>query len=240
MDLTDKNFEDVFSRNLIVGLSSFMYDVIQIKQTVKGETTMKKVPFFYSESGNEQLLTDYFLNTDKYCNVLSPKIEGNLVTIPSGRFSIGGVAITTDDLGSGYVRANYDEKVIGEMVDEMRSISARTNFIPLKYDIEMKVKCGSDIERLKVFDAVIKKLYKVKKFTIKYEGFRKLPCLISFPESMNMAKNFIFQYPTDDKRPLLIFNVEVLSYLPVIDETTKRNNEERIDELRDNTTAQGS
>lgn len=238
MDLTEKNFDDVFTRSIIVGLSSFMYDVIQIKETKNGETAFKKVPFFYTMTGEEQFLTDYFLNTDKYCSELSHKIEGNVTRIPSGRFNITGAGITTDDIGSGYTRANYDKKVETEFTREIRSMSARTTFLPMKYDIEMKVKSGSDLERLKIFEAVVKKLYKIKKFNVRYEGFNKLPCLVSFPESMNIQKNFVFQYPADDKRPLLLFNVEVLGYMPVIDQTSERHNEEKITEITNNPSAE--
>jgi hypothetical protein len=119
-------------------------------------------------------------------------------------------------------------------------MSARTNFIPLRYDVEMKVKSGSDIERLKIFETVIKKLYKTKKFFIKYGGFPKLPCRVSFPENYNVTKNFNFNYPSDDKRPMLIFNVELLTFMPVIDESTIRNNEEKIESSTANITSRSN
>lgn len=224
-----KNYDSVFTRNLIVGLASFLYDVIEIKQVEDGVVKLKRIPMFHSMTGEEQFITDYFLNTDKYCNTLSPKIEGNVTRIPSGIFNISNVGINQQSLGSGYTRVDYQKEFDTEFSQEERDMSARTDFIPLQYDMEVKIKCGSDIERLKIFEAFIKKFWKIKKFYIKYEGFRKLPITISFPDSVNMSKNFVFKYPENDKRPQLVATIQVIAPFPVVDLKTERFSGERID-----------
>lgn len=226
-----KNYDNSFVRNIIVGLSSFLYDVIEIKQTEKGVIKLKRVPFFYSFTGEEQFITDYFLNTDKYCNVLSPKVEGNVTRIPSGVFSLSNAGVDPQRLGSGYTRADYKKEFETDFSLEERDMSARTDFVPVSFDFESKVKCGSDIERLKIFEEIIKKFYKVKKFWIKYEGFHKIPVTVSFPDQYNIAKNFQFRYPDNETRPQMIFQLQVIGWLPVIDEKTERFAAEHIDDF---------
>lgn len=226
-----KNYDNVFTRNLIVGLSSFLYDVIQIKQARNGNIELKRVPFFYSTTGEEQFIQDYFLNTDKYCNILSPKIEGNLVRVPSAVFSMSNAGINQQSVTSGYTRADYQKEFDTEFSTEERDMSARVDFIPLQFDFEAKVKAGSDIERIKIFEEIIKNFYKVKKFWIKYEGFQRLPVMVSFPDQYNLDKNFQFRYPDNEKRPTMIFNLQVVGYLPVVDLSTERFAGEKIDDF---------
>jgi hypothetical protein len=223
------NTTDVFTRNVIVGLSSFLYDVINIKQVVKGEIQIKRMPFFYSMTGEEQFIQDYFANTDKYCNILSPKIEGNTVRIPSGVFTFTDVGVRQQDMTSGNTRAEYVKTFETDFGDEERNMSARTDFIPLEFGFEAVVKCGSDVERLKIFQEMIRMFYKQKKFYIKFEGFNKLPVTVSFPESYNIAKNFQFKYGQEDKRPKLTFQLQVVAYQPIVDISTERFLGQKID-----------
>lgn len=225
----EKNFDGVFTRKVIVGISSFLYESLKIREIKNEKTNIKSVRFFYSMTGEEQFLQDYFLNTDKYCNVLSPKIEGNVNTIPSGVFTLSNAGINESDLASGYTRIDYQKKFNTEFSLEERDMSARADFIPMQYDFEAKVKCSSDLERMKVFEALIKKFYKARKFWIKFEGFQKLPVMMAFPDSYDMAKNFNFRYPDNEKRPEVVFRLQVVSYMPVIDEKTERFIEEKIE-----------
>lgn len=226
-----KNYSSVFTRNLIVGLSSFLYDVIEIKQVRRGNVELKRVPFFYSTTGEEQFIQDFFLNTDKYCDILSPKIEGILARIPSGVFSMSNAGVNQQSLASGYTMADYQKEFNTEFSTEERDMAANVDFIPLQFDFEAKVKCSSDIERMKIFEELIKKFYKVKKFWIKYEGFQKLPVMVSFPDQYSMDKNFQFRYPDNSNRPTIVFNLQVVGWLPVIDLSTERFAGEKIDDF---------
>ncbi len=131
---------DSFVRNLIVGLSSFLYDVIEIKQVEDGVIKLKRLPMFYSTTGESQFIQDFFLNTDKYCDILSPKIEGNTTRIPSGIFSLSNASINQQSLGSGYTRADYQKEFDTEFSREERDMSARVDFVPLRFDFEAKSK----------------------------------------------------------------------------------------------------
>lgn len=231
--VNDKNFDNVFVRRVLVGLASFLYDIIEIEQNVNGETTTKRVPFFYSMSGgnnSDQYITDLYMNTDRYCNELDPTVEGNISQVPSGVISLGSNDVSQEDVGAGYTRVNFKKEFETEFTQEMRDMSARGDFLPIKFSMEIKIKCGSEIERMKIWEQVITKLWKLKKYWIKYKGFPKLPCTISFPDAYNMDKNFQWRFAENKKRPQLVYGIELLAWLPVLHENTERFDGNRIED----------
>lgn len=215
-----KNYHNVFVRNVIVGVSSFLYDIMEIEETINDEDRMKKVPIFYSMSGSEQFLTDYFLNTDKYHGQLSCKIEGNVNTIPSGVFTIKTGGISTQDTTSPS-RMVYDKEIETELTNEVRKYSAETEILVETFTLEFTIKASSDIEKWKIYDAIVENLYKVKKFYIRYKGFNKLPCLIGFPENYDVQKQIQFRFNDNDKRPQVVFSAELKTTRPIIDKRTE-------------------
>lgn len=228
--ISENNYDDVFIRRVMVGLCSFLYSTLSIKQVKDDQVTRKKIPFFVAMThGNgEQFMQDMYLDTDKYCNDLKP-VEGNINVIPSGTFMIQSAGVSQQDLGSGYTRTIYSKKFDTEFTVEERDMSAFTNFLPIAFTGELKIKCGSEVERMKVFQEFMAKFYKVKKYWIRYNGFPKLPCMISFSENGEMEKNFTFQYPDGgNNRPILTVSFELTAWMPVIDPSTERFHEERI------------
>jgi len=217
---TKKNYDNVFFRNVIVGLSSFFYDIMEVEEVVNDKVVMKKVPIFYSMSGTEQFLTDYFLNTDKYHSELSCKIEGNVNKIPSGVFTVKTGGVSTQDTTSS-ARMVYEREVQTEMADEVRKFSAETEVVVENFNMEFTIKASSDIEKWKIYDVLIEKFYKVKKFYIRYKGFTKLPCLFGFPENYDVQKQIQFRFNDNDKKPLIVFNAELKTFRPIPDLKTE-------------------
>lgn len=232
--IKELNFDSVFSHRMIVGLSSFFYDSIKIKQIQDGSTLIKSVPIYHSQTGSEQFLTDYFLNTDRYKNTLSGKVEGNIKIVPSGVFNFSDVGIQRDMLGSQYTRVKSQEIIDNDFGVEVKDVSNRGEFIPLLYDVDVKIKCGSDLERLKIMEAIIIKFYKTKKFFVSYNGFKKLPCLVALPDNMNVSKVFNFKSGENNLRPELVFKLELLGYMPSIDPETERDFSQTIQEINAN------
>lgn len=226
--LEKKNFDNVFVRNVIVGLSSFFYDIMEIDEVVNNEAKKKKIPIFYSMTGSEQFLSDYFLNTDKYHNELSCKVEGNVNRIPSGVFTIKTGGVSSQDATSPS-RMVYEKDVETEMTNEVRKFSAETEIIVETFTTEFTIKASSDIEKWKMYDLIIEKLYKLRKFYIRYKGFNKLPCMIGFPENYDVQKQIQFRHNDNDNRPLVVFSAELKTSRPVPDYRTEM--ESNIDSI---------
>ncbi len=215
------NKDDVFLRKLIVGLCSFLYDTVEINATnSNGEVEPKKVPIYYSMTGEQQFLIDYFLDTDKYCKELKPLL-GNQPLIPSGIIKLDDGDISNEDNGSEHIRVAYSKTFETELATEERDMVARGGFIPVSNSWTIEIKCSTDLDRFKIFQVLARKFYKARKFWIRFEGFERLPVLIAFPDRYNVNKNFKFKYPQDEKRPILEFKLQSLSFLPNVDLSTE-------------------
>lgn len=230
--MENKNYSNVFLRDCIVGACSFLYDLLEITQVNgEGQEEKKKVPIFYSMTGEEQFLTDYFLNTDKYCNDLSCKIEGNVKKIPSGILTFTSPNVKATNRTSPYNRIVYARDVDTEVTKERRQFSARGEFLPISALLTIKIKCGSDLERFKIWEEMVLKLDKVRKFYISNKYLARIPCLIALSDTINLEKNFVFKYNENQKRPELATTLEFVSYLPKIDFSTERPRGEVIQNI---------
>ncbi len=228
------NNDDSFIRRLIVAMSSFLFDKIRVLQIENGISNEITVPIFYSQTGEEQFLSDFFLDTDKYKRELGgDKLKGYLTTVPSGIMSISGFSINTQFLTSRHTRSNFKRRIYTPYGDVEKTISARTTFVPITTTFTIEIKASSDLQRLKITEQVIHTFYRTKKFKFSYNGYDSLPCSASFPTGYDMPKDLKWQYPSNDVsiRPRLKFNIETLSYMPSIDNTTERYVNNKMDNL---------
>lgn len=231
-----RNYNDVFMRNIIVAFSSFLYDILEINETRNNETKTKKVKCFYSMTGNQQMLTDMFLDSHHYYNELSPSIEGNYKQIPSGVYTIDDSGVNNSQLSGGYERMEFIGDVESEFGEVRETFTAMCQFFPEEFNVSLEIKASSEIERMKIYDVIIEKFYKIKKFYFSYKGFEKLPCSVSFPENPNSDKNFKFRTNGNDNLPILKCSIKLTTNRPVIDETTIMRKIERIESVSINTT----
>lgn len=224
-----KNYENVFLRSIMVGLNYTLYNKIEVPQVQDGITIKKKIPWLYLDH-NEQLFRDYYDNPPNYCRELDPNIDGNYEKVPGASMRFTSSGIVVDEMGGKYERAIYTKNVKTEHGTDVRLMSAKCQFIPVNINFEVKIKCTSFVERMKVWQEVVRQLYKTIRFNIRFEGFAKLPALAQFPEGMDLTKEFQWAFPAadDNTRPLLSFDIEVRSYMPDIDFTTERKFEEKM------------
>lgn len=222
-----RNYDDVFMRNVLVGFTHFMHDIIRLREVRNGKVEEKVVKCYYAQSGSQQYLTDLYLNPHQYSNGNS-KIEGNYNEIPRGVFTITSSGINGQNLSGGYERMEFEIQTDGKngLVKEM--VSAMVQFQPEEFGVELELKCTSDVERMKIYDAIIEKLYKVKKYYYKYKGFNKLPCHVTFPDNMNDNHQFKFRTNANDNLPMLTCSIRLTAYRPIIDETTIMKRATRI------------
>jgi hypothetical protein len=65
------------------------------------------VPFFYSMSGDESFLQDFYMDYID-CDGQSPFAEGNYDVVPRGILNLSGVSIDTAAITNGFVRSTYN------------------------------------------------------------------------------------------------------------------------------------
>ena len=227
---TKRNFDDVFVRNVIVGLTYFLYDTIKIKRIINDEINIITIPILPSETGAEDFLTDAYLRTEHRMDQIC-KAEGNYNKVPGGIFKITNSGIINSEMVN-QERMKYQREVETDLTTETRHFSAMTTLIPEGFNVDIEIKASSEIEKWKIYDSIIENLYKVRKFYFRYNGFEKLPCHIGLPENFDTNKTFQFRFNDNDKRPMIIFTAELKAFRPVIDYTTESETKVHTSSMR--------
>ena len=124
------NTDDVFLRGVIMGLiRSFNDKLTYIQVNDKQEVLEVFVPFFYSMTGDESFLQDFFIEY-KECLTDKPIAEGNYDVLPRGIVTLQSSEINTGGLGNKFTRMTYAKE---SLEGEMKTYSSYTNSVPLNY-----------------------------------------------------------------------------------------------------------
>ena len=210
------NKDSSIIRSAIVGLINQLNNTINFENQWDNEKIqVVKVPFFYAMSGDERFLQDNFSNwSDCYPNF----IEGNVDPIPRGTiFLPSGASILSNNLTSRYVRGSYVKEVDGQMLE----YNSLINSIPLQLNFTAEIIADTSLDTMKIVESIISNFYRSIVFNINYKGFR-IPTEAGFPDNYNVQKQFEFTYGTEDERLKVTFDIEVQTYLPLIDKNEER------------------
>ena len=207
------NTDNVHSRAVIVGLVNLLNTRVQY-ENVLSDTNIDivTVPFFYSMTGDERFLQDYFLEWN----------DGNYDVIPRGIVTLESNTINTTAMTHRFVRGSYVKEVAGQL----QTFNAFLNSIPLSMTFDIKIETDTNLDAFKIQQSIIETFYKTQVYSVSYKGFR-VPCQVGFPEDYGIDKTFEFSYQTETKI-VMGFSLAVETYLPVIDPTTERKNSNRI------------
>jgi hypothetical protein len=171
------NTDDVFLRGLITSLLKSMNDKLKYIQINDQQDVLEVfIPFFYSLTGDESFLQDFFI---KYTNCKTDEIvaEGNYDVIPRGVISLQSVQIDVQGLANKYTRMSYAQE---DLKGEMKTLSSFTNSVPLNIAFDVTIKVDTLLDAFKIFQSVVTTFYKTYQFSFEYEGFR-IPAQVGFP-----------------------------------------------------------
>lgn len=212
------NVDEVFLRGVIIGLLRSLNEKVTYTQINEQQEILQIfIPFFYSMSGDESFLQDFYLNYFD-CNGESPFAEGNYDVIPRGIVNLSGVDIQTGALTSGFVRTTYNVETI---TGEMKALSAYTKSIPLSLSFDVTLRIDTLLDTFKVFQSVVSTFYKVYDYSFEYGGM-KIPVQVGFPETYPNDKQLEFSYSATQKWIETKFTVQVETYYPQKDLQTER------------------
>lgn len=212
------NTDEVFLRGLITALLKSLNDKLTyIQINDQQEVIEVYVPFFYSMTGDESFLQDFFLEY-KVCLTDSTLAEGNYDVLPRGIVTLQSSEIDTQNLTNKYTRMTYARETVE---GEMKSFSSYTNSVPLNLTFSINIKCDTLLDSFKIYQSVLSTFYKTYPFSFEYEGFR-IPCQVGFPESYEIQKQLEFTYSNSQKYIEFNFSILIESYFPIKDLTTER------------------
>jgi hypothetical protein len=212
------NTDEVFLRGLIVSFLRSLNEKVKYIQ-VNDQQDMLEIfiPFFYSMSGDESFLQDFFLS---YRNCATDQVlaEGNYDVIPRGIVIMQSPQIDTQGLTNKYTRMSYTKETVQ---GEMKTLSSFTNSVPLTVPFEVTIKVDTLLDAFKVFQSVVQTFYKSYAFSFEYEGFR-IPCQVGFPENYDQSKMTEFSYNNNPQFIDFKFSVNIETYFPEKDLTTEK------------------
>ena len=212
------NTDEVFLRGLIASLLKSMNDKLKYIQINDQQEILEVyIPFFYSMTGDEPFLQDFFI---RYTNCKDDQViaEGNYDVIPRGIVSLQSVQIDPQGLSNKYTRMSY---AIEDLKGQMKTYSSFTNSVPLNIAFDVTIKIDTLLDAFRVFQSVIGTFYKTYQFSFEYEGFR-IPVQIGFPESYDMSKQLEFTYNNNPQYIEFKFSLASETYFPEKDLSTEK------------------
>jgi hypothetical protein len=212
------NTDDVFLRGLITSFIRTLNDKVKYIQINDQQEVLEVyIPFFYSMTGDESFLQNFYLQY-KNCLTDEPIAEGNYDVIPRGIVTMGTSQIDVQGLGNKFTRMSYTKET---NEGEMKTFSSFTNSLPLTIQFEITIKIDTLLDAFKIYQSVIQTFYKTYTFSFEYEGFR-IPCQVGFPESYESTKQLEFSYNNTPQYIDFKFSVAMETYFPEKDLTTEK------------------
>ena len=133
------NFEDIFLRDLTVGVLYTLEDKIKWRNRFSSGDVFVKVPIYYSLSGDERFLLDSFsddiVSENRY-------VELNTDTIPRGHLTLTGFNIKSDE----FANPNVWLKMVVENEWEIRKVLTQVRAIPITVNYDLEILVSSEIE----------------------------------------------------------------------------------------------
>lgn len=212
------NTDEVFLRGAITSLLRTFNEKLKYRQINDQQQVLEVfVPFFYSLTGDEPFLQDFFLHYIN-CETDKPIAEGNYDVIPRGVVTLQSSEINTASLGNKFVRTSY---AVESLQGEMKTFSAYTNSVPLNLNFNITIKVDTLLDAFKIYQSVLTTFYKTYPFSFEFDGYR-IPAQVGFPESYDMSKQLEFTYLNNPQLIEFKFSVVVETYFPEKDLTTER------------------
>jgi len=205
------NRDDIHPRAVIVGLINMLNQEIFIVNTHSNEhQEIVEVPFYYSSTGDERYLQDYFL---EWRDCVHPKfLDGNFDPIPRGVVNLSDLSINTGNLTQRWIRGNFSRIIDGKI----QTYNAYLNSIPIDMTFDVAIRTDTITDSFKIMQAVLEVFYRVQIFNTTFKGLM-IPCQVGFPESYPIEKAFEFAYPADSKIEMT-FSLSLETYFPIFDE----------------------
>jgi len=217
------NSDEVFFRGLIVGLLKQLNDRITYFQ-VNGDGKVEEIfiPFFYSLSGDEPFLQDFYLSYGD-CDGNPMFADGNYDVVPRGIIEYAGSTINTASATNKYVRGSFEREIPNENGGaEMKTFSAYLNPIPISANYNIRIKIDTMIDAFKIQQRAIDLLFRNFVYYTEFNGVR-IPAQVTMPENFGEKTPSQFNFTYGPKEPItLAFGISVETFLPQFDYSTER------------------
>ena len=238
------NSDDSILRHIIVGLLADLNNKVYFnRQISETERITVDVPFYYAITGDDEFLRDNFLFKHAAgvgCDPSPDFADGNYDAVPRGVANLTSFSIDSGKLVNRGIRGAYSKMDSAGVLQNYTSDFAMVP-ITLSFDIEILV--SSQLDALKVSEALIKLLYKSNSYNVEVghldDGIFRLPAQYSMPDDYDVVRAIDFTF--EDKEHFKAnFSIEVLSHIPAFSEGTELHSSKRIYSHAGNQTVVGN
>lgn len=207
-DFNEKqNYDDVFLRDVTVGLLTVFHQRLQWLNTSQNGERLMKVPFQYSYVGSERYLMDLFVDDQT-----GTRVETNVDKYPRGYILLTSSTIKSSEI------TNPHTKILKYENDEngmMRKVYRNYRFYPIKLSYEITILLRTEIDMLKCQQAVMDTLALYQTFHIDYDHLNT-PCIFSVPDVLNTEISREIQgLAKEEAKRTIKFSVDVHTNYPV-------------------------
>lgn len=211
--------DTVFIRTVILGVLDLLDKTIIFKTDINdNETKITNVPFFFNfGAGDERFLQNFYYNSlGEPCD--KKQLDGQYDPIPMGIFKLEGIRIDTAAMTNKYERSLKIEK----HGDELKTFAMHLNQLPLSFSFSCEVRTDSLLDSFRVVEQFWEKFYRVHIVDVSW-NYSRIECQLGFSEDVNIDKLFEWTF-SNDAYTSVTFSMELETYYPLYDETTRMEN----------------
>lgn len=213
------NTDDIFLRNLSISFLDLLNSVMTINIARNDSMETYNVPFMYNYGTDEGFLKDFYIGLPADCRI--PVAEGTYDMIPRGIVTLSTFQIKSSDITNRFVRGQFTQTEKNSKDENiLTGYSAQLYSLPMQIRFDVKVITASINQAFKIAENILDLTYSNRVMYFRYKGTR-IPAQFHFPENENIDKKYTFTY-ADNNKLLLNLSVEVETYFPSFEQSSKR------------------
>lgn len=215
------NKDDSVIRHILIGLVADLNKKIYLMNQIDNDTRDKvDIPFYYSFSGDEDVLYDYFLLDDSV-DPERQKAIANYDVIPRGIVNMSSMTIDSAALLNKFVRGYYQKLEDGTM----KAYTSQFQMIPVNMTLEGKIWVDTQLDLFRVTEKLIKTLYKSNQYNVDVghieDGTYRIASYYKMPEDYEMERPIEYSFD-EEKRKSINFTIELMSFIPSFEQRDER------------------
>jgi hypothetical protein len=213
------NYDNIFIRTVIAGVINILNErVYLIYRLSDTETKTHYVPFYYSLTGDERALQDFYV---QWNDCIQPKkVDGNIDVLPRGMVKMNNVNINTSSLTNYLVRGDFVKE---DENNQLLTYSAKMHSIPLKMNFEIEIQADTQEDSWKIWEKVIEVFWPTVASSVRW-NYVRIPFQMGFPADMPIEKLFQWSFGSVTSQNVntnMKFTVELETYYPIFDKNTQ-------------------
>ena len=204
--LEDKNYDDVFLRNVIVGYLGFLNERFFWYNKTETGPIKVPIPFYYSLTGDTRYINDAFLD-----DTPQQRVIGNVDPIPRGVLKLNSWAVKTDEFCNPNVWLNVNKEIDGEL----QQIVTQTKAVPVKLVFDIDMVCDAELDIFKSWQTYMENLFMYRYFSFDY---KRLPINAVFNFAGETENTTIREQKFGDLSAYVSkYTIEVHTFFPIFD-----------------------